>query len=111
MSAICSIDPRARAKYLVELKELAARLRRDLPVEAVYVFGSFARGEEHEGSDIDLLVVGEIPGRPVERIGEILRRTELPVEPVVVRRETLERRLRDGSPLFVRAMADAVLLA
>jgi predicted nucleotidyltransferase len=75
------------------------------------VFGSFARGAEHEGSDIDLLVVGDVPGRAPDRIGEVLRRTDLPVEPVVVRRETLERRLRDGAPLFVRAMAEAVRLA
>ena len=35
-----------------------------LPIEAIYVFGWFAPGRtEHEGSDIDLLVVGELPGR------------------------------------------------
>jgi predicted nucleotidyltransferase len=65
-------------------------------VEAVYVFGSFARGEEHEGSDIDLLVVGDLPGRAPARVGEVLRRTDLPVEPIVVRRTTLEQRCRQG---------------
>jgi hypothetical protein len=53
---------------------LADRLRRELPVEAVYVFGSFARGAEHEGSDIDLLVVGDLPGRAPDRIDEVLGR-------------------------------------
>lgn len=111
MSTVCSLDPRARDTYLRELRALAARLRRELAVEAVYVFGSFARGEEHEGSDIDLLVVGDVPGRPADRIGEVLRRTDLPVEPVVVRGETLARRLREGHPLFARAMAEAIRLA
>jgi hypothetical protein len=111
MSAVRSLDPGSREAILRELKELAAGLRRDFPVEAVYLFGSFARGEEHEGSDIDLLVVGELPGRAFERVGEILRRTDLPVEPIVVRTETLERRCREGHPLFVGAMAERVRLA
>ena len=33
------------------------RVRQEIPVTAVYVFGSYARGEEREDSDIDLLVV------------------------------------------------------
>ncbi len=38
-------------------------LQHDFRIEAVYVFGSFARHAEHEGSDIDLLVIGKLPGR------------------------------------------------
>ncbi len=111
MSRVCALDPGARATVLRELRELAAGLRRDFAVEAVYVFGSFARGEEHEGSDIDLLVVGEMPGRAFDRVGEILRRTELPVEPIVVRPETLARRCEEGHPLFVRALREGLRLA
>jgi hypothetical protein len=44
-------------------------------------------------------------------IGEILRRTDLPVEPLVIRPETLGRRLREGHPLFTRIMAEAERLA
>ncbi len=58
-------------------------------MRGVYVFGSFARGDEHEGSDVDLLIVGRIPGRMVDRIGEVLPRTDLPVEPLVLTREEL----------------------
>jgi len=111
MSRVCAIDPRARATILRELTDLAAGLKRDFAVEAVYVFGSFARGEEHEGSDIDLLVVGEMPGRAFDRVGEILCRTELPVEPIVVRPQTLARRCEEGHPLFVRALREGQRLA
>ena len=104
MSAVCSLDPRARQHVLRELKRLAAGLRRDFPIASIYVFGSFARGTEHEGSDIDLLVVGELPGRLFEQVGEVLRRTTLPVEPIVVGAATFERR-RKAHPLF-RTIAD-----
>lgn len=111
MSAVCSIDPRSRETILRELTALAANLRRDLKAQAVYLFGSFARGEEHEGSDIDLCVVADLPGRSVDQVGEILRRTELPIEPIVVRPDTFERRCRAGHPLFLRIASEGVKLA
>ena len=105
MPAVCSLDPGARQHTLRELNRLAADLRRDFAVASVYLFGSFARGAEHEGSDIDLLVVGHLPGRVFQQVGEVLRRTELPVEPIVVTPTTFERRCREGHPLF-RAIHD-----
>jgi predicted nucleotidyltransferase len=110
MLAVCALDPGARAAILQQLKELAAGLKRDFAVQAVYVFGSFARADEHEGSDIDLLVVGNLPGRAPERVGHVLSRTNLPVEPVVVRPETLERHCAAGHPFYTRALREAVRL-
>ena len=105
MSAVCSLDPHARQRVVRELRRLAAGLKRDFPIASVYVFGSFARGMEHEGSDIDLLVVGELPGRLFDQVGEVLKRTTLPVEPIVVGAAMFERRRREAHPLF-RAIAD-----
>jgi len=49
------------------------RYRPDPNVAAVYVFGSFARGQAVPGSDVDLLVVlHEDPRPPRERIGDYL---------------------------------------
>ena len=107
MSSVCSLDPGARESILRELRTFAQRLRAELGVEAVYLFGSFARGGEHEGSDLDVLVVSEFSGRSLDFISEVTARTDLPVEPLVVRPATLARRLRDGHPLFTRVMADA----
>jgi len=111
MPAIRSLDPGAREALLHELRTLAALLVADLGAEAVYLFGSLARAQQHEGSDIDLLVVANYSGRSLDMIGEILRRTDLPVEPLVVRPETLEHRMSTRHPLFGRIMADAIRLA
>jgi predicted nucleotidyltransferase len=110
MSTVRSIDPRARERYLRELSALAARLAAELGALEVYLFGSLARGDQHEGSDIDLLVVGRFPGRALDWIGEVMKRSDLPVEPVVVRPETLARRLAEGHPLFTRAMREGIRL-
>ena len=111
MPTIRSLDPDAREALLRELTELSAQLVAELGVEAVYLFGSLARGAQHEGSDIDLLVVADYPKRSLDLIGEILRRTELPVEPLVVRSQALQRHLREGHPLFVRITGEALRLA
>lgn len=53
-------------------KELKERFGCD-----VYLYGSFARGEIHEGSDIDLIIVGDFKERFFDRIGKILELTVL----------------------------------
>jgi predicted nucleotidyltransferase len=66
-----------------QLKEFAQLLKSKHKVKKVYLYGSFARGDFHEGSDIDLIIVGEFEGRMPQRIGKILDLTSLPVEPLV----------------------------
>ncbi len=110
MPAVRSIDPGAREPLLRELRAFAGRLAAELRAEQVVLFGSLARGDQHEGSDIDLLVIIPYEGRVFEAIGEVLSRTELPVEPVVVRPESLARRLREGHPLFTRIMREGIRL-
>jgi predicted nucleotidyltransferase len=78
--------------------------------EQVYLFGSLARGDQHEGSDIDLLVVAPYRGRALDAIGEVLRHTELPVEPLVIRPGALARRLAEAHPLFTRIARESVRL-
>jgi predicted nucleotidyltransferase len=41
---------------LIHLKSLEPDLRRRYPIRSLGVFGSYARGEQGEGSDLDLLV-------------------------------------------------------
>ena len=57
-------------KQDVSVQELADRLRSDLPrlrreyaVQSLGLFGSYVRGEQHRGSDLDVLVeFSAVPG-------------------------------------------------
>jgi predicted nucleotidyltransferase len=42
------------------IKEVLSRLEK---VELAFIYGSFASGEEHAGSDIDLMIVGDVSDR------------------------------------------------
>lgn len=81
---------------------------------AIYVFGSFARGEEWPGSDLDLAVLLP-PGRRIESlldvIGSVSARVHREVDVVDLRRagDVLRREvLMDGWTLYV-SQPDQVL--
>jgi len=70
-------------KIYEQLSELASILKSKHKVKKVYLYGSFARGDFNEGSDIDLIIVGEFEGKMPQRIKKIFDLTSLPVEPLV----------------------------
>ncbi len=58
----CAVAPlRSLLNPLAALTETAAQIAGDR-VEAIILFGSVARGEAHEGSDIDLAVIAQSAG-------------------------------------------------
>ena len=55
--------PPSSQTVLAQLAALLPALREDYGVRSLSVFGSYARGEQGEGSDLDLLVeFDEVPG-------------------------------------------------
>ena len=63
-----------------ELIRLASLLREKYHAARILVFGSYVSQDLHEGSDIDLLIVGDFHGRFHERCSLIRDLTDLPVE-------------------------------
>jgi len=86
MPKLCRINIEEGEKVLEGLKELVKELKDRFDCE-IYLFGSFAKGEVHEGSDIDLIIVGDFKERFFERIGIILDMTDLLTELVYTREE------------------------
>ena len=84
-----------------ELTRIVGALRK-LGAERVVLFGSHARGDFNEASDIDLLVVLDTDERMVDRIERVLEAgdSELSVEPLVYTPEEVERLKDQGSALI-----------
>ncbi|WP_018112047.1 nucleotidyltransferase domain-containing protein [Thermus igniterrae] len=107
------------AGLLAYLEEAARRLKGALDLEALYPFGSHARGTADRRSDLDLLVVARTDLPPLARIGlvlELLHDAPLPVEALVLTPEELaERRelpflqgvLREARPIYERGKTPA----
>ena len=89
MHKLCRIDIKKSEKIFDEVKKFANELKEKFNCE-VYLYGSFAKGKVHEGSDIDLIIVGDFKERFFDRIGKILKLTDLPIEPLVYTKEEFE---------------------
>ncbi|NPA05329.1 MAG: nucleotidyltransferase domain-containing protein [Crenarchaeota archaeon] len=79
----------------------------------VVLYGSYARGDFNEWSDVDVLVVAEgLPRNPLRRLDlvEECMREALLVEPVLVTPGEFESMLSKGNPLILDAVEHGVVL-
>ncbi|MDY7033586.1 MAG: nucleotidyltransferase domain-containing protein [Thermodesulfobacteriota bacterium] len=74
----------------------------------IYLFGSSAKGDLHEGSDIDLLIIGDFKEKFFDRIGTILELTDLPIEPLVYTVEEFEEMKTSQNPFILEVLKTAI---
>ena len=91
-----------------ELASMVDDIRAHYKPQRVILFGSYARGQAHAGSDLNLCLVVPEAGEWLERHAEFLRRFDLPgraVRPVIYTSQELERLRAEGHP-FVREILE-----
>jgi hypothetical protein len=105
---LCRIDIERSKEILEDIKSFAEKLKKKFGCD-VYLYGSFAQGKIHEGSDVDLIIVGDFKERFFERIEKILEMTDLPVEPLVYTKEEFAQ-MKKKSGFIKEIMKSAVKL-
>ncbi len=110
MYKLCRVDIEDREELLNRIRSFAEMLKKTLPVREVYLYGSFAKQEIHEGSDIDLLIIGDFKERFFERIGIILDLTDLPIEPLVYTPKEFEELKASDNPFINEVLKTAIRL-
>lgn len=69
-----------RTDATILLKKYVALISRKYPVQSAYLFGSFAKGFIHEGSDIDVCIISPVFGKDYFDEEMDLRRETLKVD-------------------------------
>ncbi len=94
-----------------ELVRIVERLA-SYGTERVVLYGSYARGDFHADSDVDLFIVKETDERFIDRITSVLAVTgaKIPVEPVVYTRAELEQMRARRSGLLAEVERDGKVL-
>ena len=94
----------------MEAKKNIDRLIRVYHPKKIIVFGSFARGEMHPDSDLDLCIIKDnLPASGVDRKFEIYRLLtdrDIPIDLVVYQPDEFETRLRLGDPFIKTILSE-----
>lgn len=99
-----------RADRIAQARRFAARLDATLAVRAVVVVGSVARGDFHDTSDIDVVIVAD--GLPADRTERYRALGQLPagLEPIAWTADEWALQVRRRNPLACEALQRGVWL-
>lgn len=92
---------------LADIRKFGRRVGKEFRAERVILFGSHARGEATEDSDVDLLVVLPFRGRDIDLVVRIHveLRPPFPLDVLVRTPKVVKKRLSMGDP-FIREILD-----
>ena len=96
-----------------ELSALVRGIREHYKPQRVILFGSYARGEAHAGSDLNLCLVVPQAGDWLERHAEFLGRFDLPataIRPIIYTAQELERLRAEGQPFALEILEEGRVL-
>jgi predicted nucleotidyltransferase len=110
MHPVRSIDLDRLPEIRKALIEWVKRAGGEFRLEEIVLYGSFARGDPHEGSDIDLILIGPFTGKLPYRIARVLETTDLPIQPLTYTRAEWEAMVASGNPLAQEVLRSGTLL-
>ena len=78
----------------------------------IIVFGSFARGDVHQGSDLDLIIIKNTKESFLRRMDRVLDlcNGEIAVEPLIYTEAELGKMLEQGNDFLETALSDGKLV-
>ncbi|MBF0108806.1 MAG: nucleotidyltransferase domain-containing protein [Magnetococcales bacterium] len=95
------------------IRRAAALLAEAIGPSRIILFGSFARGDAREESDLDLLVVEPEVGnrvREMTRLQQLLRPLRIPVDLLVCSRDEMEERRTHSSGAIYWALQEGRII-
>lgn len=114
MYKLCRIDIGSGKETYKEigykLQELAMIIREKYNVSKIIVFGSYVRGDLNEGSDIDLVIVGDFKEKFHRRIAEVIGLTDLPIEPLCYTEDEFKRMISNDNNFIAEVLKEGVMI-
>ncbi len=97
------------------IRKMGERIKKEYRAEKVILFGSYARGEATEDSDIDLFIIAPTKERFFQRMATVRRlirdlRNGLPVAPIVLTAKELDKRKEAEDPFVEEVFATGITL-
>jgi predicted nucleotidyltransferase len=95
-----------------DIEEFSNRIASEFDPERIILFGSHARGNALEDSDVDMLVVMPFEGKWLHQALEILNRLNprFPIDLIARRPDEVSKRYQQGDPLIREALDQGKVL-
>ena len=112
MSEICWPDNFINRKTNKIVKRFVNLIIKKFNIKKIIIFGSFARGDYHKGSDLDLVIVGEFKERFIDRIGKIieLNDSDLVIEAMVYTEEEFQKMIQERRPFIEQVLEEGIVV-
>ena len=112
MSELCWPDNFINRKFNRIVKRFINLIIRKFNIKKIIIFGSFARGDYHKGSDLDLVIVGEFKERFIDRIGKIieLNDSDLEINTMVYTEEEFQKMIKERRSFIEQALEEGIVV-
>jgi len=113
MRKLCRVDITRSEEIFENIEKYKERLVQNLNPKAVILFGSFARGDVNEGSDVDIIVISNFKEPFLDRIKLLLDLNDelkLPLEPVGYTPEEFRRMREEGNRFILEVCENGKIL-
>ncbi len=107
MLKLCKVDIDRSQEIFEAIAKYQDRVVRELKPKRIILFGSFARGDFNEGSDVDLIVIADWQQDFLDRIRVLLDINEfgLPLEPIGYTEQEFKQMADEGNRFVSEIMA------
>lgn len=113
MRKLCRVNIRRSEEIFEKIKAYTECIIKALNPLAVILFGSFAKGDINEGSDVDIIVIANFSEPFLDRIRLLLDLNEnigLPLEPIGYTPEEFQKMRKNGNPFVEEVLKNCVVL-
>lgn len=99
MLKLCNVNIDRSQEIFETIAKYQDKVIQKLKPKKIILFGSFARGDFNEGSDVDLIVIGDWQQDFLDRIKVLLDMNEfgLPLEPIGYTEQEFEQMADEGN--------------
>ncbi len=112
MSELCWPDNFINRKANKIVKRFINLVVKKFNLKKIIIFGSFARGDYHKVSDLDLIIVGEFKERFIDRIGKIieLNDSDLEIDVMVYTEEEFQKMIKERRPFIEQVLEEGIVV-
>ncbi|MEM2083922.1 MAG: nucleotidyltransferase domain-containing protein [Nitrososphaerota archaeon] len=112
MFKLCRVDLKRIKKIFEGIEKYKQIVIKEIKPKKIILFGSFARGDINEGSDVDLIVIADWKEDFLERIKILLElnKFKIPLEPLGYTEEEFEKLIKEGNSFILKVLNEGKII-